>query len=79
MAIADVPKHGWLLYAPATGEHLIVSGNLDSLARSAENLYLRTSKKFPDACLIHCFELGRKMAFGLRPVIESLEPVEGET
>ena len=76
MAIADAPKNGWLLYAPATGEYVIASGSLDNLARCAEGIYDRTRAKFPDACVVHCFELGRKMNFRLRSVVESLEPVE---
>jgi hypothetical protein len=77
--IADAPKNGWLLYAPATGEHMIVSGSLESLGRCAEGVWARTHEKFPDACVIHCFELGRKMSFSLRSVVASLEPLEGET
>ena len=78
MAIADVPKNGWLLYAPATGEFILVSGSLKSLAVAADGIWRRTHEKFPDDFVIHCFELGRKMRFSLDPVISLLEPLEGE-
>lgn len=79
MAIADVPKNGWLLYAPATGEFIMANGNLRSLAVCFEGIYERTRAKCPDACIVHCFELGRRMELGLSSVVSILEPSEGES
>lgn len=72
-----IPKHGWLLYSPTTGEYLLTGPSLDSLSSCTDDIYNRTKAKFPDSDpIIMCYELGRKMTVALRPVIARLEPTE---
>lgn len=71
----QVPKNGWIVYAPTIGEYCIVNPSLDSLARVVDDFHQKQCRKYPDGERIqHIYELGRKVNVGLDSHVSFYEP-----